>query len=206
MTNYSMFSDEVIEEIANKTAGGLISLSDRKVLNIAYEMEKQGFYFPVVNAQCNYHAPAHYDDFITVETTISELKHVTVTSACFTPSLPPTGSPNHFPVLSANRYNKLYKSKYSTIGWQVETVKDILNKYNATKDIQEVQDSVTKYIKDKEIREIADNIAYDLKLNDLSEQTVLESSSTPKELTSETKKLTLKFKRNKKNNDNNNNN
>ena len=43
------------------------------------EMEKQGFYFPVVNAQCNYHAPAHYDDFITVETTISELKHVTVT-------------------------------------------------------------------------------------------------------------------------------
>ena len=35
------------------------------------EMEKQGFYFPVV---C-----AHYDDFITVETTISELKHVTVT-------------------------------------------------------------------------------------------------------------------------------
>lgn len=43
------------------------------------EMEKQGLYFPVVNAQCNYHAPAHYDDLITVETTISELKNVTVT-------------------------------------------------------------------------------------------------------------------------------
>lgn len=43
------------------------------------EMEKQGFYFPVVNAQCNYRAPAHYDDLITVETTISELKNVTVT-------------------------------------------------------------------------------------------------------------------------------
>lgn len=43
------------------------------------EMEKQGLYFPVVNAQCNYHAPAHYDDLITVETSISELKNVTVT-------------------------------------------------------------------------------------------------------------------------------
>jgi acyl-CoA thioester hydrolase len=43
------------------------------------EMEKQGFYFPVVNAQCNYRAPAHYDDLITVETTISELKNVTIT-------------------------------------------------------------------------------------------------------------------------------
>ena len=43
------------------------------------EMEKQGLYFPVVNAQCNYHAPAHYDDLITVETTISEIKNVTVT-------------------------------------------------------------------------------------------------------------------------------
>jgi acyl-CoA thioester hydrolase len=43
------------------------------------EMEKQGFYFPVVNAQCNYHAPAHYDDLVTVETTIFELKNVTVT-------------------------------------------------------------------------------------------------------------------------------
>ena len=38
------------------------------------DMEKQGFYFPVVNAQCNYHAPAHYDDLITVETSILELK------------------------------------------------------------------------------------------------------------------------------------
>ena len=43
------------------------------------EMEKQGFYFPVVNVQCNYHAPAHYDDLVTVETTIFELKNVTVT-------------------------------------------------------------------------------------------------------------------------------
>ena len=174
MTNYSMFSDEVIEEIANKTAGGLISLSDRKVLNIAYEMEKQGF----------------------KKTDIEALKTISFFRVDVLCSI----------YKSANRYNKLYKSKYSTIGWQVETVKDILNKYNATKDIQEVQDSVTKYIKDKEIREIADNIAYDLKLNDLSEQTVLESLSTSKELTSETKKLTLKFKRNKKNNDNNNNN
>ena len=43
------------------------------------EMEKQGLYFPVVSAQCNYHAPAHYDDLITVETAISEIKNVTVT-------------------------------------------------------------------------------------------------------------------------------
>lgn len=45
------------------------------------EMEKQGLYFPVVNAQCNYHAPAHYDDLITVETSICEIKNVTVTFA-----------------------------------------------------------------------------------------------------------------------------
>ena len=45
------------------------------------DMEKQGLYFPVVNAQCNYHAPAHYDELITVETSICEIKNVTVTFA-----------------------------------------------------------------------------------------------------------------------------
>lgn len=42
------------------------------------EMEEKGLYFPVINAQCNYHMPAKYDDVITVETRISELKNASI--------------------------------------------------------------------------------------------------------------------------------
>lgn len=50
--------------------------------NLGYsydKMEKEGMFFPVVNAQCNFHSPAKYDDVITVETRIIELKNVTIT-------------------------------------------------------------------------------------------------------------------------------
>lgn len=42
------------------------------------EMEEKELYFPVINAQCNYHTPAKYDDTITVETKISELKNASI--------------------------------------------------------------------------------------------------------------------------------
>ena len=168
MDNYSMFSDDEIEKIANMTAGGIVSLSNKQVLNIAYEMENQGF----------------------KKTDTEALKTISFFRVDVLRSI------NHN---SLNRYNKLHKSKYSTIGWQVGTVKDILKKYNATKDIQKVQDDVTKYIKDKEIREIADDIAYDLKLKDLASQSE-ESEPSTNELTPKVKKLSLKRKR-KNNND-----
>ena len=49
-------------------------------LGYSYDkMEQKGMFFPVVNAQCNFHSPAKYDDVITVETRIIELKNVTIT-------------------------------------------------------------------------------------------------------------------------------
>ena len=42
-------------------------------------MEEKGLYFPIRNVECNYHAPAHYDDMITIETSISELKNASIT-------------------------------------------------------------------------------------------------------------------------------
>jgi len=39
------------------------------------KMEDLGLYFPVMHAECDYHSPAKYDDLITIETTISELKN-----------------------------------------------------------------------------------------------------------------------------------
>jgi len=49
-------------------------------LGYSYDkMEKEGMFFPVVTAQCNFHSPAKYDDVITVETRIIELKNVTIT-------------------------------------------------------------------------------------------------------------------------------
>lgn len=42
------------------------------------ELEEKGLYFPVINAQCNYHASAKYDDMITIETGISEIRNASI--------------------------------------------------------------------------------------------------------------------------------
>ncbi|MDR1195252.1 MAG: acyl-CoA thioesterase [Endomicrobium sp.] len=42
-------------------------------------IEERGFYFPVIYAECNYRAPAKYDDLITVETRLSEVTAATIT-------------------------------------------------------------------------------------------------------------------------------
>lgn len=42
------------------------------------EMEEKGLYFPIRNVECNYHYPAHYDDMITIETTLSEIRSASV--------------------------------------------------------------------------------------------------------------------------------
>lgn len=42
------------------------------------ELEKEHFYFPVVEAHCQFRSPAHYDDVLTIQTWISELKHATI--------------------------------------------------------------------------------------------------------------------------------
>ena len=38
------------------------------------QMEAGGFFFPLIEASCRYHAPAHYDDLVTVETAIDQLR------------------------------------------------------------------------------------------------------------------------------------
>jgi acyl-CoA thioester hydrolase len=43
------------------------------------DMEAKQLYFPVLHAECNYHAPAKYDDVITVETKLSALTAASVT-------------------------------------------------------------------------------------------------------------------------------
>lgn len=42
------------------------------------QMEELGLFFPVMHAECNYYSPATYDDLLTIETTISELKNASV--------------------------------------------------------------------------------------------------------------------------------
>jgi len=42
------------------------------------QMEELGLFFPVMHAECNYFSPAKYDDLLTIETTISELKNASV--------------------------------------------------------------------------------------------------------------------------------
>ena len=42
------------------------------------ELEKEHIYFPVTEAHCQFRAPAHYDDVLSIQTFISELKHATV--------------------------------------------------------------------------------------------------------------------------------
>lgn len=38
------------------------------------QCEADGFFFPLIEAICHYHAPAKYDDLVTVETTIQKLR------------------------------------------------------------------------------------------------------------------------------------
>ena len=42
------------------------------------EMEKSGVFMPVVEAQCRYHAPSHYDEELEVETVIASATRVRV--------------------------------------------------------------------------------------------------------------------------------
>ena len=42
-------------------------------------IEERGFYFPVIYAECNYHAPAKYDDLMTIETRLSEITAASIT-------------------------------------------------------------------------------------------------------------------------------
>ncbi len=40
--------------------------------------EKQGYFFPVVEANCKYKAPARFDDLLTIETSVTAVSRVTV--------------------------------------------------------------------------------------------------------------------------------
>lgn len=42
------------------------------------ELEKDHIYFPVTETHCRFRSPAHYDDILTVQTWVSELKHASV--------------------------------------------------------------------------------------------------------------------------------
>lgn len=42
------------------------------------ELEKEHIYFPVTEARCRFRSPAHYDNVLTIQTWVSELKHATV--------------------------------------------------------------------------------------------------------------------------------
>ncbi|BAG14069.1 thioesterase [Endomicrobiia bacterium] len=42
-------------------------------------IEKRGFYFPVIYAECKYLAPAKYDDVITIETRLTEVTAASTT-------------------------------------------------------------------------------------------------------------------------------
>jgi acyl-CoA thioester hydrolase len=51
----------------------------RKIGTPYTSVEKTGLYFPVVEVSCRYHSPAHYDDVIVIETSLTELGPVTLT-------------------------------------------------------------------------------------------------------------------------------
>lgn len=42
------------------------------------ELENKGYYFPVIHAECTYLSPARYDDIITVETKLTEIKAASI--------------------------------------------------------------------------------------------------------------------------------
>jgi len=43
------------------------------------KLEKRGYYFPVIYAECKYHGSAKYDDMITVETKLTEITAASIT-------------------------------------------------------------------------------------------------------------------------------
>lgn len=43
------------------------------------KIEERGFYLPVIHSECDYLAPAKYDDFITIETWVSEITAASIT-------------------------------------------------------------------------------------------------------------------------------
>ena len=50
-----------------------------RATGIAYrEMEKDGFFLPVIRSECNYRAPARYDDLLIIRTTVSRLTRVRI--------------------------------------------------------------------------------------------------------------------------------
>lgn len=51
----------------------------RKIGTPYTSIEKSGLMFPVIEVSCRYHRPAHYDDQIVVETSLTELAPVTLT-------------------------------------------------------------------------------------------------------------------------------
>lgn len=49
-------------------------------VGISYkDIEAQGFVFPVIYAECNYFAPAQYDDIIDIETKLTEITAASIT-------------------------------------------------------------------------------------------------------------------------------
>ncbi|MCL2389476.1 MAG: acyl-CoA thioesterase [Elusimicrobia bacterium] len=45
-------------------------------------VEARGLYLPVLHAECNYHAPAKYDDIITIETKLTNITAASMTFNC----------------------------------------------------------------------------------------------------------------------------
>jgi len=43
------------------------------------ELEEKGYMLPVTEASCRYHAPAKYDDLVTIRTTLAEFKGIRMT-------------------------------------------------------------------------------------------------------------------------------
>jgi len=43
------------------------------------ELEDRGYMLPVTEASCRYHAPARYDDLVTIRTTLAEFKGIRMT-------------------------------------------------------------------------------------------------------------------------------
>lgn len=42
------------------------------------DLEEDGFMLPVIEATCKYHKPAHYDDLVTIRTTVTGMKGVRI--------------------------------------------------------------------------------------------------------------------------------
>ena len=51
----------------------------RKIGTPYTSIEKSGLMFPVTEVSCRYHRPAHYDDEVTIETSLTDLAPVSLT-------------------------------------------------------------------------------------------------------------------------------